>query len=275
MAKKHPDRPALRAVDVKRWFENGILKVKQISQTPVLFLIEGKNVRQSWFRRRRGRVQRHSAVTYLGKGIFLIPIWLPVRDWEIEYLKSQDIDLRSRGIRLFDHGYLRLCYMQVEDLDHAERQQDHVLEGYSRQDYPPITADLEILMDELARVEAISSKIRSRKVGIDSVGNYLKMRLIFWQKNLNSWHRSLQLIVSNAPALQRETTLRERQPVITTLRRIADGCRDLTMRPVGIRLSRAARSLKLAAGHIQNGRLDLARDRIKSALKNLEYPEAN
>lgn len=275
MAKKHPEVPALRAVDVWRWINAGKLQTYGIRNTPVIYLACGKTVRQTWIdRNRRGEILRPnpSRTIYLCKGAFLIPIWLAVSKWEIEHLKSQGIDLRSRGIRLFDRGHLRLCYMQVEDLDHAMRQQVYVLDGYLGKEYPS-GQDFEELFEQLAHAEAISRKVSLRKIGLDATFDYLQINLAYLRRDLHRWHQNLQSILDHAPAFKQETTLRERQPVITTLRRMAERCRGLTMRPVGVRLGRAARSLELAAEHIQNGCLDLARARIRSALKNLEYPK--
>ncbi|HLB95984.1 MAG TPA: hypothetical protein VJK26_03740, partial [Patescibacteria group bacterium] len=59
--KTHPNRPGLRAVEVRRWVQKGILSVRRVKLTPVFYLISGKTVRQTWLSRSRshkGKIER-------------------------------------------------------------------------------------------------------------------------------------------------------------------------------------------------------------------------
>jgi hypothetical protein len=66
---------------------------------------------------------------------------------------------------------------------------------------------------------------------------------------------------------------KDRQTVINAFAKIAKNCRAIPMRPVGRNLGYAARSLERAIININNGRIDLAKRNLKSAIKNLEYPD--
>lgn len=267
MAKKHPNRPALRAVDVWRWISRDILKIKQVSRSAVFYLLDGKNVRQTWLKKTRRRgVFKISAVTYLRKGIFLIPLWIEIPDWEVDYLRKQGLNFRDQGIALIDGRYLRLCYMQIEDLDHAKRQQSHIIDGYLLKVHP-LMSDFMELFEKLARAKKIIGKIESRSRVINSLSFSTKMRLRENQMSLKS-------ILANAPLFARAISQKEREPVISALRKMAAECRSLSMRPISRRMGWAARSLELAISHIENNCLGLAKKRFKSALKNLEYPKA-
>lgn len=264
--KKHLDRPALWAVDVARWASRGILKLKRVKRTAIFFLSEGKNVRQTWFHRtlKRKRVRNKTATTYLAKGIFLVPRWRAVPDWEIEYLKARQKDLRVRGIIFIRDGYYRLTFQNVDDLDHASRMQDHILDNYLDMEF--LREHLPELMRILAAQDKIISKIVTSKIGVESVQ-------ISIRRNLSRLRRNLRSIFENAPLFTRDYTAKDARTVIAGIRIIARECREYPFRPIGRRLYYAAQSLERAAINIRRDRIDLAKNNIKSALRNLEYPE--
>lgn len=270
MAKRHTNRPALRAVDVWRWIDKGILKAQKVPRTAVFFLIEGRHIRQSWLTRTRKRnIIRRTAITYLGEGIFLIPIWQEVPDWEMEWLESQDLhheeNLTRLGIHRFRRRFFRLCYMQVEDLDHAARQQVHVLKQYF--DEAPLTFQtFRELFRELSRQGRIAKVIVGRQVGVDA----FRIRI---QHRIRSLRSSVASITAHAPLFCGQVTDKDIRVVTTHLEKLARQCEEQSMRPVGRRLRFAARSLRLAAEYIQQGKIPRARRRLKAALKNLVYPE--
>jgi hypothetical protein len=269
LAKKHPNRPALKGIDVARWVSKGILQVVPVRRTAVLYTKKGKSVRQRWLRilrrKRNHEIITQTAITYLRKGAFLIPIWLEVPNWEVLYLVEQHIDFKSQGIQKFGSRWMRISYMQVEDLDHAMRQQIHVLDQYLDKPQPTMS-DFYELFEKLARSEKITKKVTMRKLGVDSLFSSVTIRL-------RQIRMSLESILANAPLFRQTTDERQRQPVTSSLTKYAQECRKLTLRPVGVRLNRAARSLERAVEHIKNERFLLAKQRIQSALKNLIYPE--
>ncbi len=268
MAKKHRTRPALKAVDVWRWIVNGVLEISPVRRTPAFILTKGKSVRQRWLRRRRDQIISATAVTYLRLGTFLMPRWIPVKkEWRAEYLKAHGLADRSHGFATFEGQLQELCYQQVDDLDHCQRQQGYILEGYEMPSKrKPVTDDFIALMDQLARVAAITGHIASRKAGVESLKTILESRL-------RSLRRSLSSLVENAPTLNGDPDEKKRQVLVAALQKMAIESREIACRPVVRRTRRASRSLALAVEHIKGGqRLDLARARIRSALKNLEYP---
>ncbi len=266
MAKRHRTRPALRAVDVFRWVINGVLEVRPVKRTPIMYTSAGRVVRQRWFRRRRGQVETATAVTYLRMGTFLVPRWIRVPAWRAAHLAECGLADRAHGFATFDGELKELCLMQVEDLDHTLRQQDHVLEGYELPEKPGFSDFME-LMDRLIRAEAIREKVGERKAGI---GNLQTLAIV----RLKSLSRSLSSIVENAPIFRGDSNQRDRETVTNALEKASRECLEVRMRPFGIRVRRAGRSLGLAATHIQTGRIRLALSRIRSALKNLELPPA-
>lgn len=264
--KRHTDRPALRAMEVWRWITKGILKVTVLRDAHIFYLNQGKAVRQRWLKRVKGKVEIRTSMTYLRKGTFLVPIWQVVADWEINYLHEKNVFLDNFGIVLYDQKYYRLCYMQVEDLDHTRRQQDHVLDNYFdsllSDNFPDFWA-------ELSRQNRIIQEIEGRKISAENFYVVVAIRL-------KSISRSLRSIIKNAPLFRQdfsqEQKERSRETAINVLEKIARECQTFTFRPVCHRLRYAARSLKLAAEHLRNRHLGLAKKRLQSALKNLTYP---
>lgn len=263
--KKHKTRPALRAIDVLRWIDKKILPVKRVKGTQILYLLSWKVVLQSWVRRNQKRqIKKETARTYLRVGIFLVPIWQKVPLWEIKYLQSQGQNPLIRGIILFKGVYLRLAYMQVEDLDHAIRQQDHVIDNYLN---VYIKKDFPQLVNELQRQDEILQKVGERKMGAESLLTHIKLCL-------RSYNRSLGSILANAPIFKHGNFQeKDRQTIISALQNIIKECRSFSFRPICHRLRFARRSLTLAIEHIKNDNFRLAKARLKAALKNLEYPE--
>jgi hypothetical protein len=264
--KKYANRPALRAVDVCRWVGKEIFEIKRIKDTTIFYSTCGKTVRQTWVRKtRRGEIKKLSALTYLRKGIFLTPVWQIVPDWEIKYLQEKQINPRDIGSIFFKRrGYVRLAFRQVEDLDHAIRQQDHIIDNYLSLDF--LKVQLPELIDILISHAQIIHKTTLNKVGVESSQVILKNLLL-------SYQRSLRSILENAPTFRNNNTPKNTEILSNVLAKIVKECRNHKFRPVGRRLEHAARSLERAVIHIQNNRLALAQARIKSALKNLEYPE--
>lgn len=265
MAKKHRGRPALRAVQIWGLIVGGGINTHQVPNSPILILVKGKTVWQKWLGRRKDKtVVRKSAATYIRKGTLFVPIWYTVPRWEMDYYRNEQINFAALGIREIRGRYMRLCYMQVEDLDHALRQQDHVLDQYFDLKGKKVS-DFASLLDLMARAERIRKKVELRKMCLTVSYNHL-------QADLKSIRRSVRNLATNAPIFLGKSTEASQQAVTSTLTKYAATLREYPMRPVGTRLLWAARSLDLAVGHIQNGRTRLALDRLKAALKNLEYP---
>jgi hypothetical protein len=168
--KKHSDRPALRAYDVARWIANGILEVSRVRGERILILINAKSVRQTWLQKTKsGQIRKRTAVTYLRKGIFLVPMWYEVPDWEIEILKKSGITVEQANPLLIIHlkdKYLRLGFMQDEDLDHALRQQNHVLDTYFTKTDKLLKDNFPALSEALTSEQRIVDKIEIRRIAV-------------------------------------------------------------------------------------------------------------
>ena len=262
--KTHPNRPGLRAVEVRRWVQKGILSVRRVKLTPVFYLISGKTVRQTWLSRSRshkGKIERKTATTYLRRGIFLVPRWRPVARWEINYLESRGMAMKSQGILFLESAYRQLTFMQVDDLDHAQRQQDHILENYLGVDF--LRSHLPELMITLLAQEIIVDKTIKRNTGVESLQTNLEV-------TLHQLRISLKSILENALSKD-ELTPEKTRTIASYLRSVIRTCDQFPFRPVGRKLQYAVRSLTLAASHLKSGKRKLARERLKSALKNLEY----
>lgn len=263
--KKHKNRPALMAIDVVRWLNKNIFPVKRIAGTAILYLTKEKTVRQTWLVKSGKKVKQKTAVTYLKKGIFLVPIWQNVPDWLMEYLRERGLNPKALNIIRLENRHLRLAFMQDEDLDHARRQQNHVLDEYL--DGSPI---LKETLEELAKVlhekAEIVDKIKERKVGIDK----FQTKLII---SLRSYRKSIQSIVANSPLFKKNFSEKDKKTIINTLRRIARECLKLAVRPISGRMHRAAFSIECAIRNIDKCQFYQAKKCLESAVRNLVYPE--
>lgn len=263
--KKHRNRKALWAVDVFRWIKKNILSVKLIPATPIFYLVEAKSVRQNWLVKRRQNTIKKSAMTYLKKGLLLVPVWQVVPDWEISFFQQQGIDLISKGIVQIGDRWLRLAFMQDEDLNHALRQQDYVLNQYL-EDQPILADTFEKILAVIDKEKRIISKIGQRKIGIQKLQTAIKIKIA-------SFHRSIQSIIDNSPLFKQEGAVKDLHTVIAVLRKISRECYLTPVRPVGIRLRRAGRSIDCAILNLKKRQFYSAKLCLKSALKNLSYPE--
>ena len=262
--KKHASRSALRAVHVWRWTIKGILTIKIVKGSPIFYLAEGKSVRQNWLRKKRQTIKRESAVTYLRKGLFLVPSWRKVPDWEIQHLKANNASLCEHSILYLHDGYNRLIYMQVEDLDHTRRQQEHIIDHYS-----DVKTLLRLtspeLFKEINKESRIIRKIGEQKIAADSRDTRTRLRI-------DSIRRSLCSIVANAPIFKKGFSEKDIQPVISFLENAVREISSFTFRPINRRIGYTRRSLELTIKHLGNNRFSLARDRLRSAIKNFQYP---
>lgn len=277
MAKKHRDRPALNAARVFHWIINGILEIEPIKGTPAFIITRGKNVRQRWLRCHESSriismdptieiVSSFTAATYLRTGIILVPRWYRVPDWRVKYLQEKGIADRLHGFATFEGRLYELRYQQLEDLDHCRRQQKHILEGYEMPGGRLTAEDFQIMMDRLERTAAITRRIAGRKAGFDSLYTIIQGRLA-------PLRRSLVSFVANAPTLKGTGEPNDQQTLVSALKKMAEECLGFACRPLVLRTRRASRSISLAIEHIEAGRMELARERLLSALKNLEYPK--
>ena len=262
--KKYTHRPALRAVEVWRWISKDILAIKIVKRSPMFHLAEGKSVRQVWLRKTKTGIQRKTAVTYLRKGLFLVPAWKKVPQWEIKYLKEAGLSFCQQSILLVNGGYQRLIYMQVEDLDHTQRQQEHILDHYFEIEYL-LQQTFPELFEKLTKEHQIIQKIGQRKIAADSLHAATQIRI-------DSLRRSLCSIVARAPLFNQAFSEKDRQTVISVLENAVREINSFTFRPINRPIGYARRSLSLAILHLKNNRLSLAKDRLRSAIKNLTYP---
>jgi hypothetical protein len=117
MAKRDRRHPSLRGYQVSRWLKREILKAAQLGDTPILVVRESARVRLT---------RRHR--TTLSQGIFLVPRWIPAPANDLEKLGHLNkADKGEHGLIHHRGMDLLLIYQQVEDLDHLQRQQEHIL----------------------------------------------------------------------------------------------------------------------------------------------------
>lgn len=262
--KKYTHRPALRAVEVWRWISKDILTINPVKRSPIFHLAEGKSVRQVWLKKTKTAIQRKTAVTYLRKGLFLVPAWKKVPPWEVKHLEEMGLSFCQQSILLVNGSYQRLIYMQVEDLNHTQRQQEHILNHYFeierllQQTFPE-------LFEKITKEHQIIQKIGKRKIAADSLQTATRIRI-------DSLRRSLCSIVDYAPIFNQAFYEKDRQTVISFLENTVREINSFTFRPVNKPIGYAKRSLALATLHLKNNRLSLAKDRLRSAIKNLTYP---
>lgn len=277
--KKHKDRPALYGCQLWRWWtprlvikdgeeiEKVILVVDRMPWTPIQIVKQEKSVWQTWIRitPKRLLVRKKAALTYLGKGSFLCPLWQIVPKRELDYYQKNGFDLAAFGIAKFRGKYKRLTYMQVEDLDHIDRQQDHILDTLfaAAIDFYDNLPDICRAIEE---EDELIKKISERKVGVVDYKVHLRLRI-------RSWHRSINSYIDQVLSPNKIPDKRKIDAITSVLKKMIDEIAKLSARPYGRRFSYARRSLIIAISHIQSGNYKLARARLKSALKNLEYPE--
>lgn len=261
--KTRKDRPALYANQVWFWIEKGILEIKALKDTPIFHLTCGHTVRQKWLHKTpSGRVFFKNGITYLRKGIFLVPIWKVVPDWKIKYYQESNLSLAKQGIVFRGKTYQQLLYMQVDDLSHVIRQAVHTIEGYLAVS-PLLAENYPDLMAKLHRQNRIITRIGSRHVGAESLNMMIRIRL-------KSISRSTRSISVNAPMFQINAHWAPKDTVVFVFRRYAEELAGMTFRPIFRQLGYASRSLALAADHIQNDQFQLAQRCIASALRNLD-----
>jgi len=260
--KTRSDRPTLYATQVWSWIESGILEIKALKDTPIFHLTSGHTVRQKWLHKtQRGNITSESGTTYLRKGIFLVPIWKVVPDWQIKYYHDNNLPLAKQGIVFRGKTYQRLCYMQVDDIDHVLRQTIHTIEGYLAVS-PLLAENYPDLMEKLYRQNQIIAHIGNRQIGAEGLAITICIRL-------KSISRSVKSISANAPAFSANASKSDKDTVALVFRRYANELAGMTFRPIFRQIGYASRSLTLAADHIQNDRLPRAQRCIASALKNL------
>jgi len=261
MAKKHRNRPSLYARHILDLIATGKIQAQQLKGTLIFYIKEGHTVRQTWLQRaRHDIVRKKTATTYLGKGIFLAPIWKSVPAWEIKFRGLPEIHLRAFGIRMFHGKYYRLLLMQVDGLQKARRQQDHAMEKYLDESTLAIN-DMVALFEELARREGILEKIQARQSSLEFYATVKRLELDSFRRSAGS--------MQNSPVFIGSYDQKDLDTLVNNLLKISQRLRQITVRPFGRKLRRAAYSLELAVKHLRTGRFDLAKARIKSAIKNI------
>lgn len=257
--------PALRALRVLSWVKDKRLKVTFIDTgSPVMIVLQGRRYYHTWleFDKKKNVVKQSHKQIYLRKGIFLVLIWQDVPDWEITYRLVRGENLHDAGICKFDNKYCRLAYMRVTDLDHAFRQPLHVLDTYFNMCKPYPRDFLDRFM-EILRIGRITLKIADRFRKIRSFQSRFKNNL---QRVINQLK---ELIDDDNLAIDAHAKANS----IRRVKNIIEFCHAIHFLPVYRRLYYASLSLKKAIDYINNDNLDRAKARMRSALKNLEYPE--
>lgn len=261
MAKKHSNRPGLYARHILDLIAKGKLPAKQLKGTLIFYITEGHTVRQTWLSRDKNDiVRKKTSSTYLGKGIFLAPIWKPVPAWEIKYRNLPEIHLRDQGIRKFRDKYFRLVFCQVDGLQKARRQQDHAMEKYLDESTLAIN-DMVSLFEELARRTNILEVIQVRQAKLEFYATVIRLEVASFRRSVAS--------MLNSPVFSGIFRRQDLFTLTNNLQKISKRMRQIPARPFGRRLRRAAFSLERTVANIKRGRLDLARKNIQSAIKNI------
>ncbi|OGD56247.1 hypothetical protein A2V71_02910 [Candidatus Berkelbacteria bacterium RBG_13_40_8] len=271
MAKKHATRPALRAYSVYRYLISGKLDFTPVKRTAAVYLNSGRNVYQTWLVRDKKdeeKPKRKYATTYLGKGIFLIPIWIGVPDWEIEFLKTNEkvknIPLTQLGIAEFNSEFRRLCYTQVEDLEHARRMTVHILDQYAALDVSAMPTFQE-MFSAILKAESIGKVVEMRKMEFDNLFATTEIKIKKAQRGLENFLNCEAIFTG-------EMFPEDMQAIVSYLRNTAETIESLTMRPIGRATKLVSKSLQCTISHLKNNRFRRARKCMESALKNIHYP---
>lgn len=127
---------ALRAEWVWWWLRNGRLEAIPFLDTKALVVTRNCRLRKTYFRLVRRKPVKFSARYWFGRGVFLVPCWVPleqvynpVADKDVEKLSPQE--LRERRMYLLNDGTIVvLIYQHVDDLLHFRRQQQHIRDQY-------------------------------------------------------------------------------------------------------------------------------------------------
>lgn len=262
--KKYRNRPAIPFHTITNMVMRGSIQTT-FMHTRGLFvfrLTKGCHVYQTWISLKNKIVTHNHARTYLRKGIFLIPIWLKVSDWQMAYYKQQKTDLASISIYKFDNQWYKACYMQVDDIDRAIRQQEHISNRYQRIVYLFTNID-----DVAYRVIETMRYIDDRRQTLCG----LKKRA---QGTLSDYSYSLQSIINNSP-LFASNNQNNKTTISIVIQRIINGCKsdNLYFNPIYRRLYGASLSLQRALFYIEKNDFKRAKERIEKALENLEYPD--
>lgn len=260
--------PALQALEILGWIRSKRIKAITLDPTsPVLIILEGRHFYQKWLRTNKSQtvVSKHHKQVYLRKGMLLVPIWQNVPKWEIDYLISQKQSLTDAGILQFSGKYCRLAYMKVIDLDHAFRQPLHVFDTYFNKS-KPFPKDFLERYFEILRIGRITLTIADR---------FRKIRAFRkrFHENLVSQFWRLHCCIDEIIGSDDDISIHTKERIIHQLREIIKFCQAIKWQPLYRRLYFASRSLDLAIKYIQEDNLPRATARMRSALKNLEYPK--
>lgn len=241
MARRDKRHPALRGDQVSRWLEKGILKAAQIGDTTILVVHKAARVRLT---------PRY--ITTISQGIFLVPRWvkIPWGRWTAELRDLPAKEIEARAIIASQDGQPhRLIYQQVEDLDHLCRQQKHILANLG---------------------EGFFEKYIKPHI----VGRKRAAQVLRWTRELQL-RRDRERIALLGRKLHRPELMTPEaiEEALLTLDEVITALDEIIERPLVTRRKRAQRSLQCAQRWIEEERFNLAIERLRSAWKNLTWPD--
>lgn len=258
--KKYANRPALRAVEV--WFR--IVKgmdIHVIGKSVIFHLNRGCHLTQRWLKEQDGKVIVMHARTYLRKGIFLVPIWQNVPNWQLDWLREHDIPFTKDVIVLHGENFQRLTYMQVEDIDHVIRQVDHTVNGYlNTLDFAKYFAKF---WEKLDQRENIVLRLNDRKAAAEGLKRHIEGKLKVVRMSVGS-------ILANAPTFNGSFYEHDAQTAANGLIKHAENLASITFRPVFFRTGYASRMILSAVKDLKDSELIGAQAHLTMALKSID-----
>lgn len=273
MAKKHKDRPILYACNVfearetvPEWLGRVMLPATPIGQTGVLVVTNYGYVRQMWFDKKGKPRSRH---TYVKSGTILVPTFRDVSPEEGKAIGEENWN--TFGVKFFFETFSlkRLCFMQVDDLDAAIRQQDYIIDTYRTVPKSKTVKFLDYFF-EITSGSLTSQKIVRR---VDRRRTRLVMTRDYTEASLRQRNGSLTNVILFSPVFQDANTNSHKETLITVLRNSVRLCGEFPMRPVGKNMRSAKRSLLAAIRRLKRNETREARKLIETAIKKMVYPK--
>lgn len=272
MAKTKRNQPALRGPEVFSILEVKRIKTEIITENPkIMIVLEGTSLSRNWLgKSRSGAIQRKRARYYVRKGIALISAHIPVRLWELEHLNKTGSDLSTLGIYQYDSGYQRRVFMQIEDIDHAKRQCDHILKDCRKKEIE--LNDQKTSNFTRAQLDDLNRKKNRTAEIIRTITQRLEKIILFkttFETSLADKHKKLEKILVE----HHKCHFRYEDEDISTICDLIDYCRSIKFRPMSRQLSWARQSLEKSIQLLKDGKLDLFEHKLRLALKHFKYPK--
>ena len=277
MAKKDKETPYLyggqvfASQDLKpAWLKGrSLLEFCPVGHSGVLVVTNWGYAQKRWIEPRDNEPPKpRSRQTYVKKGTILVPRFYDVSESEVialqKSLKGSQFNINDLGIRLYGIKYQRLGLMEVEDLEAAIRQQEHILENYY--DLPEVdTTDFAVYFRVMC-TQRITRRVEKRKSCLEKARDHIEARLREKRSSLPSIAKKILDLASS------ENTESHKKSIINSLQSGIRLCDEFPMRPVGKNMRSAKRALAAAIRHLQIDDLKGASKLVEKAETKLFYP---